>query len=124
MPDSFKLNQVLKGKISIQKQLLLNEVSKNSTQMEGILTVNEQHGRYVNKKESTINKVSQYAKNFSSVADLVDICSKPPTSTKELPAMFHFANAIKQKAQVNVVKLQLKQGLNHKMEEAKNERLQ
>ena len=46
MPDTSKLSQMIKGKFSLQKQLLLNEISHNSMHMEGILAVNESHGRH------------------------------------------------------------------------------
>ena len=56
---------------------------------------------------------------------MVDVSLSPAETKKkdELPAMFLFANAVKEKQQMNLVKIQLRDALQAKMEEAKNARL-
>ena len=59
--------------------------------MEGIITVKETHSRYTSMRASTVDKVNQYAKNFSEIADFADL----QTTESNLPAMYHLASAIK-----------------------------
>ena len=84
-----------------------------------MLTVNEQHGRYEKERASIVNEIEDYAKNFSEVADLVDLHTK---DNNDMPAMMIFINAIKEKAKANLVKVQLKEGLNKRMEKIAQKR--
>ena len=73
--------------------------------MEGILSVNELHGRNEHRRARTINQVNQYANNFSKVADFVDLSSSE--NTGEAHAMFDLMNAIKKKANENLEETKL-----------------
>ena len=110
MPETSVLNQTLKGKLSRQKQQMLIEVSKNNSEKAGNISVVEAEKRYDKERANNMDQVNQYAKNFSEIADFVDV-----TKGKDLPAFALFANAIRTNAQKNLVKIQLKQGLENRM---------
>ena len=86
--------------------------------MEGIITVEETHSRYTHMRASTVDQVNQYAKNFSEIADMVDL----QTDDNEVPLMYVFASAIRQKAQEHLVKQKFKHGLQHQMDLAAEKR--
>ena len=71
-------------------------------------------------RASTVDKVNQYAKNFSEIADFADL----QTTESNLPAMYHLASAIKQKAQEHLIKQKFKQGIKQKMEMMAEKRMQ
>ena len=57
--------------------------------------------KYVSAQARELDKVGQYVKNFSEIADMVDM----KKNSNEQPVMHHFTQALKEKVQINAFKL-------------------
>lgn len=54
------------------------------------------------------NRVQQYIKNFSDVADIVDVNRR---DSNELPIMHHVVSSVKEKVEINAMKFAIAKSL-------------
>jgi len=71
MPNPHKLKQVLKRSEKVKKQRFINELTGNSSHLEGILHINEVKHTELQRPQNKTNRVQEYVDHFSHIADFV-----------------------------------------------------